>query len=73
LSNRLDEMERKVYAKLYEQGFMYSQIKIELFLNLRYEGTNCSLMCRVAKENQSKIFMMENFRDVFVKRQDFID
>jgi len=67
-------MEREVYARLYEQGFIYSQIETELFLNLRYEGTNCSLMCGTAKEDQSKIFSkMENFRDVFLKRQDFID
>ncbi|XP_020286106.1 5-oxoprolinase [Pseudomyrmex gracilis] len=55
LDNRMDEMETKVRKKLRAQGFADSQIHIEPFLNLRYEGTDCALMCSPECEDITKI------------------
>jgi 5-oxoprolinase (ATP-hydrolysing) len=66
-------MELKVRDKLRAQGFADSQIETEAFLNLRYEGTDCSLMCK-AEQGENKVFSkLEDFRNTFLKRQDFID
>ncbi|XP_046471410.1 5-oxoprolinase isoform X1 [Neodiprion pinetum] len=47
--NRLDErfeaMTKKVRARLRDQGFPETSIFTEPFLHLRYEGTDCALMC----------------------------
>ncbi|XP_012343287.1 5-oxoprolinase isoform X1 [Apis florea] len=45
LDERLDALERKVRVKLAAQGFPESHIKTEPFLHLRYQGTDCALMC----------------------------
>lgn len=51
LDDRLDVMEAKVRSKLGAQGFVDSQIKTESFLHLRYEGTDCALMCTSINRN----------------------
>nr|XP_012216316.1 PREDICTED: 5-oxoprolinase [Linepithema humile]XP_012216317.1 PREDICTED: 5-oxoprolinase [Linepithema humile] len=51
LDDRLDAMEAKVKSKLRAQGFVDSQIKTESFLHLRYEGTDCALMCTSIDRN----------------------
>ncbi|KAL6434957.1 hypothetical protein ACFW04_005248 [Cataglyphis niger] len=51
LDDRLDAMEAKVRSKLRAQGFADSQIKTESFLHLRYDGTDCALMCTSVNEN----------------------
>ncbi|XP_070518965.1 5-oxoprolinase isoform X2 [Cardiocondyla obscurior] len=50
LDDRLDAMEAKVRSKLRAQGFTDSQIQTEPFLHLRYEGTDCALMCTAANK-----------------------
>ncbi|XP_033225027.1 5-oxoprolinase isoform X2 [Belonocnema kinseyi] len=44
LDNRLNNLEQKVKLKLNKQGFPDSQICVEYFLHMRYEGTDCALM-----------------------------
>lgn len=51
LDNRLDAMEAKVRSKLRAQGFADYQIKTESFLHLRYDGTDCALMCTSVNQN----------------------
>ncbi|XP_011879574.1 PREDICTED: 5-oxoprolinase [Vollenhovia emeryi] len=53
LDNRLDAMEAKVKSRLRAQGFADSQIKTEPFLHLRYEGTDCALMCTPANKTST--------------------
>ncbi|XP_027563219.1 5-oxoprolinase-like, partial [Neopelma chrysocephalum] len=45
LDGRLRELERRCRDALREQGFAEEQIQTESFLHLRYEGTDCALMC----------------------------
>lgn len=51
LDDRLDAMEAKVRSRLRAQGFADSQIKTESFLHLRYDGTDCALMCTSINQN----------------------
>lgn len=53
LDDRLDVMEAKVRNGLRAQGFVDSQIKTEPFLHLRYEGTDCALMCTPSNQNST--------------------
>lgn len=55
LDDRLDAMEAKVRNRLRAQGFVDSQIKTEAFLHLRYEGTDCALMCIPSNQNSTSI------------------
>ncbi|XP_012276506.1 5-oxoprolinase [Orussus abietinus] len=45
LDERLDSLAEKSTGKLRDQGFSESQICMEYFLHLRYQGTDCALMC----------------------------
>lgn len=46
-------MEAQVRNRLNAQGFADSQIKMEPFLYLRYEGTDCALMCLPVNQNSA--------------------
>ncbi|KAL6260479.1 hypothetical protein P5V15_008004 [Pogonomyrmex californicus] len=69
LDDRLDALEAKVKSKLRAQGFVDSQIKTESFLHLRYEGTDCALMCTPINQN-SKIITTRHgdFLATFLER-----
>ncbi|KAK9467132.1 Hydantoinase B/oxoprolinase-domain-containing protein [Lipomyces arxii] len=41
---RFEELKRKAAASLYDQGFNDSTIEFELYLNMRYQGTESALM-----------------------------
>lgn len=45
LDERLTTLEHECQAKLQERGFSPNEIELERFLHLRYEGTDCGLMC----------------------------
>ncbi|XP_069477903.1 5-oxoprolinase [Ambystoma mexicanum] len=45
LDERISALGRKCVAELEGQGFQRSQIETEAFLHLRYERTDCALMC----------------------------
>ncbi|XP_065484214.1 5-oxoprolinase isoform X2 [Caloenas nicobarica] len=45
LDGRLDALQRRCRDALRAQGFTGEQIRTEGFLHLRYEGTDCALMC----------------------------
>ncbi|KAJ2017030.1 hypothetical protein GGI14_003250 [Coemansia sp. S680] len=44
LSSRLDELIKVCRSKLYSQGFSDAQIRFDRFLNMRYDGTDTSIM-----------------------------
>ncbi|XP_043254892.1 5-oxoprolinase isoform X1 [Colletes gigas] len=54
LDERLDVLEKKVRRKLLAQGFEDSRIITEPFLHLRYQGTDCALMCTPSKKGDEK-------------------
>lgn len=45
LDTRLYELENKCSSKLLSQGFVEFQIFLEPYLHMRYDGTDCALMC----------------------------
>ncbi|CAK9830305.1 OPLAH [Anthophora retusa] len=68
LDERMDNLEKKVRAKLTAQGFADSHIVIEPFLHLRYEGTDCALMCTPSKYPEHKGTRHGNFLTTFLER-----
>ncbi|RLU22243.1 hypothetical protein DMN91_004521 [Ooceraea biroi] len=68
LDDRLDTMEAKVRNRLRAQGFADSQIKTESFLHLRYEGTDCALMCTADRDSNKTGTRHGDFLASFLKR-----
>ncbi|XP_066600617.1 5-oxoprolinase [Prorops nasuta] len=69
LDARLDALKTKVKAKLSEQGFESSRIHTEAFLHLRYQGTDCALMCTAKKPlNSSECPRHGDFLATFCER-----
>ncbi|KAH0569179.1 5-oxoprolinase [Cotesia glomerata] len=70
LDERFEDLEKKVRDKLHRQGFSEVQITIEYYLHLRYQGTDCSLMCK-PKINKNELEMHTqhgNFENTFLER-----
>ncbi|XP_076766282.1 5-oxoprolinase isoform X2 [Xylocopa sonorina] len=68
LDQRLDELAKKVRAKLAAQGFPDSHIVTEPFLHLRYHGTDCALMCTPAQNTGNKGTKHGDFLTTFLQR-----
>lgn len=68
LDERLDALEKKVRAKLAAQGFPESHIKTESFLHLRYERTDCALMCTASQDTKRKGTKHGDFLSTFLER-----
>lgn len=51
LDRQLESIGNVCKEKLRAQGFKDSQIYLEPYLHLRYEGTDCALMCAPEKQN----------------------
>ncbi|XP_038070278.1 5-oxoprolinase-like [Patiria miniata] len=48
IDDRIDELTRQCVQELQAQGFARSQIETEPYLHLRYDRTDCALMCSAA-------------------------
>ncbi|XP_015172875.1 PREDICTED: 5-oxoprolinase isoform X1 [Polistes dominula] len=70
LDERLDILAERAKNKLVQQGFDHSQIHIESFLHLRYEGTDCALMCtaKLNSEYSSESPKHGDFLATFLER-----
>ena len=55
LDSRLDALQLQVIEKLCSQGFTKDRIQTECFLHLRYEGTDCALMCTSKPQGKSGV------------------
>lgn len=73
MDERLDILAARARKKLAQQGFDYLQIHVESFLHLRYEGTDCALMCspKLDSENSSESPKHGDFLATFLER--FLD
>ncbi|KAL4866272.1 hypothetical protein BDV12DRAFT_137766 [Aspergillus spectabilis] len=60
LSNKLDEMKEAAVADMKDQGFSPDQVRHERYLNLRYDGSDTSLMILEPEDDSNFI---EQFRD----------
>ncbi|XP_013116199.2 5-oxoprolinase isoform X1 [Stomoxys calcitrans] len=63
LKKSLENLKQKCQQALEKQGF--EDISIESFLHLRYEGTDCALMCTQSKDSKN---WLEGFEKTFLDR-----
>ncbi|XDV44813.1 hypothetical protein PO909_013051 [Leuciscus waleckii] len=69
LDRRIEELSQRCDQILSKQGFSSSQISIEVFLHLRYEGTDCALMITAAGHpSNAHSCRSGDFRTAFTKR-----
>lgn len=52
-------------SELYKQGFSVESIVLEPYLHMRYDGTDCALMCTTSNRN---MLTYEDFLETFLKR-----
>nr|CAD7404141.1 unnamed protein product [Timema cristinae] len=71
LDERLDALSKQCVEQLQSQGFTPGQIGTEAYLHLRYEGTDCALMCTATPDKEggsSESTTHGDFRGTFVER-----
>ncbi|VVC30615.1 Hypothetical protein CINCED_3A005881 [Cinara cedri] len=50
LNERISELSSKCFNELKTQGFLDNQLHTEPFLHLRYDGTDCAIMCSASND-----------------------
>ncbi|CAN9506173.1 unnamed protein product [Ophioblennius macclurei] len=69
LDRRVDQLTKRCQDTLCARGFTSAQITTEVFLHLRYEGTDCALMVTAAGfPSNSHSCRAGDFRSAFTKR-----
>ncbi|KAG8200496.1 hypothetical protein JTE90_000574 [Oedothorax gibbosus] len=66
--SKIDELSQKSMEKLKEQGFQESEITLQVFLNMRYERTDCSLMCTASLNSIDASCRHGDFERTFLDR-----
>lgn len=51
LNERITVLSSKCLGELKKQGFSDNQLQTESFLHLRYDGTDCALMCSASSNS----------------------
>lgn len=64
--NRLKHLNQQCESELKNQGFSQENIVLEPYLHMRYDGTDCALMC--APSNNSNNSKYEDFLNTFLER-----
>jgi len=67
IMDRLKYLSKCGTEELTKQGYNHESIVIEKYLNLRYEGTDCALMC-ISNEDTSESFInlfLKKYKDQF--------
>ncbi|XP_030631062.1 5-oxoprolinase [Chanos chanos] len=69
LDRRMEQLSQRCQDTLRTRGFSSSQIKTEMFLHMRYEGTDCALMISAAGyPRNAQSCQYGDFRGAFTKR-----
>lgn len=69
LDERLTVLAEQCQMELQKQGFKPEQIHTEAYLHLRYEGTDCALMCTVSPVSKAKKTCKHgDFKKTFIER-----
>lgn len=68
LDKKIEELERTCERELQKQGFDDSSISTEAFLHMRYEGTDCALMCSGAGSDHKDGLVHGDFKKSFLER-----
>lgn len=67
ISQRIDNLVNQCKYELKKQGFSESFIKTEPFLHMRYERTDCALMCSAINYPANNIFKYGDFKASFIE------
>jgi 5-oxoprolinase (ATP-hydrolysing) len=65
LEAELDGLQDKCEAALLGQGFAKAQIKSERYLHMRYQGTDCALMCSSSNEDDFMTAFLKRYKTEF--------
>uniref|UniRef100_A0A8C2ZQS6 5-oxoprolinase, ATP-hydrolysing n=1 Tax=Cyclopterus lumpus TaxID=8103 RepID=A0A8C2ZQS6_CYCLU len=69
LDQRVERLSKRCHDTLCARGFTSSQITTEIFLHLRYKGTDCALMVTAAGyPTNAESCLAGDFRSAFTKR-----
>jgi N-methylhydantoinase A/acetone carboxylase, beta subunit len=69
LDERLTALAKECHTELEKQGFVPEQIHTEVYLHMRYEGTDCALMCTVSPNSEDKTACKHgDFQKTFLER-----
>jgi 5-oxoprolinase (ATP-hydrolysing) len=69
LDERLTVLAEQCRLELQKQGFKPEQIYTEAYLHLRYEGTDCALMCTASPGSNAKTACKHgDFQKTFLDR-----
>lgn len=70
LDQRFEALKKLVQTKLLSQGINKNQIQYEYYLHMRYEGTDCALMCspKLSKSRSVSCTLHGDFETSFVER-----
>ncbi|XP_072524072.1 5-oxoprolinase [Salminus brasiliensis] len=69
LDRRIQELTQRCQNTLQQRGFSCSQISTEVFLHMRYEGTDCALMVNASDHpGHAQSCQAGDFRTSFTKR-----
>ena len=55
INQRLDVLSRRCIDSLVQQGFSRDQVHAEPFLHMRYDGTDCALLCEPGSNRDSSV------------------
>lgn len=62
ITDRLNHLSQRGTDELVKQGYDSQSVVVEKYLNLRYEGTDCALMCTSNEDTA------ESFTNIFLKK-----
>jgi 5-oxoprolinase (ATP-hydrolysing) len=69
LDERLTVLAEQCHMELEKQGFKPEQIHTEAYLHMRYEGTDCALMCTASPSSAAKNTCKHgDFQKTFLER-----
>jgi len=65
--DRLNHLSKCGIDELVKQGYNHQSIVVEKYLNLRYEGTDCALMCTSNEDTAESFtnFFLKKYKDQF--------
>ena len=69
LDERLTVLTKQCHTELEKQGFKPEQIHTEAYLHMRYEGTDCALMCTASPNSEARATCKHgDFQKTFLER-----
>jgi 5-oxoprolinase (ATP-hydrolysing) len=69
LDERLNVLAKQCHKELEKQGFKREQIHTEAYLHMRYDRTDCALMCTATPNSTAKSMCKHgDFQKTFLER-----